>query len=77
MGKPECPGEKPISQTKLIRNKNGPKGENVKGILGLRKKDNKNIHKSTHAKKKEKKKKVYERKCTWLIGTENERLVKQ
>ena len=60
MGKPECPGEKPISQTKLIRKKNGPKGENVKGIavLGLRKKDNKNIHKSTHAKKKKKKKSV-------------------
>ena len=41
MGKPECPGGKPISQTS-----NGPKGENVKGTadLGLGKKDNKRTH---------------------------------
>ena len=38
MGKPECPGEKPISQMQLVPR---PKAENVKGIadLGLRKKN--------------------------------------
>ena len=61
MGKPECLGEKPISQTQLMPNKMDQevksKGYNYNCLtLGLRKKNNKNTHRCTHVSTKKKKK---------------------